>query len=66
MPTIKTAARNGGYSRARADQRQSRNVTGFLTAAAPDRRLGALGRGVNHYRGRTQIVRFCVRGDRDP
>jgi len=31
---------NSGYSRARADQRQSRSVIGFLTAAAPDRRLG--------------------------
>jgi hypothetical protein len=32
-----SAVQIGGYSRARADQRQSRNLTGFLTAAAPDR-----------------------------
>src|SRR2546427_10210795 len=34
---IRVAAQIGGYSRARAGQRQSRNVTGLFSAAAPAR-----------------------------
>src|SRR2546423_6536862 len=44
---IRVAAQIGGYSRARAGQRQSRNVTGLFSAAAPARPArggGVLGR----------------------
>jgi hypothetical protein len=46
-PQVTVRVQNGGYSRARADQRQSRNVPGFLAAAAGDRRRRA-GAGDRH------------------
>jgi len=52
--------------RGRGRYRESHLCRGGTTHAATDRRLGALGRGVNDCRERVQIIRFCLRSAKRP
>jgi hypothetical protein len=53
----------GGDARLANIQAGSLNVTGSQETEAPDRRLGALDRRVDHSRDHAQIIRFCAASD---